>query len=115
MMVETDRAIIVPPSREGDRNDYALDAVRAHHDRFWVIGRIPLKDKQASRLPAGWKQQPGVRGVRLTFLRALASWPRDATALWFWSAAERAAIAVVVLSARMSELAARLGPRRRTR
>ena len=101
-----DRAIIVPPSWEGDRNDYALDAVRAHPDRFWVMGRIPLKDKQASGLLAEWKEQPGMLGVRLTFLRQQASWLRDETAAWFWPAAERAAIPVMVLAARMSELSA---------
>jgi predicted TIM-barrel fold metal-dependent hydrolase len=72
-----DRAIIVPPSWEGDRNDYALDAAGARPDRFRVMGRIALKDKRAPHLLAAWKQQPGMLGVRLTFLRAQASRVRD--------------------------------------
>ncbi len=36
------RAVIVPPSWEGDRNDLALEAARLHPDRFAVMGRPPL-------------------------------------------------------------------------
>ena len=39
-----DRAVIVPPSWEGDRNDYALEAVRRYPTRFAVMGRIPITD-----------------------------------------------------------------------
>jgi predicted TIM-barrel fold metal-dependent hydrolase len=38
-----DRAIIVPPSWEGDRNDYALEAARTYRKRSAVMGRIPLR------------------------------------------------------------------------
>src|SRR5262245_23443098 len=38
-----DRAVIVPPSWTGDRNDYALEAARRFPDRFAVMGRISLK------------------------------------------------------------------------
>jgi predicted TIM-barrel fold metal-dependent hydrolase len=101
-----DRAIIVPASWDGDGNDDALDAVAAHPDRFWVMGRIPLKDPQASRRLAQWKEQPGMLGDRLTFLGAQAARLRDETAAWFWPMAERGAIPVMVLAARMSDLAA---------
>src|ERR1700723_3679939 len=37
-----DRAVIVPPSWEGNRNDVALAAAAAHPDRFAVLGRPPL-------------------------------------------------------------------------
>src|SRR5215831_12951462 len=36
-----DRAVIVPPSWEGERNDVALEAARLHPDRFAVMGRFP--------------------------------------------------------------------------
>src|ERR1039458_455786 len=36
-----DRAVIVPPSWEGDRNDLALAAAAAHPDKFAVMGRRP--------------------------------------------------------------------------
>jgi predicted TIM-barrel fold metal-dependent hydrolase len=37
-----DRAVIVPPSWEGGRNDLALAAARSDPDRYAVMGRIPL-------------------------------------------------------------------------
>ena len=37
-----DRAVIVPPSWPGDRNDYGLEAVKRYPHRFAVMGRIPL-------------------------------------------------------------------------
>jgi len=36
-----DRVLILPPSWEGDRTDYALEASAAHPDRFGVMARIP--------------------------------------------------------------------------
>ena len=41
------RAILIPPSWEGDRVDYALEAAKRHPDRFAVMGRIPLKNPQS--------------------------------------------------------------------
>jgi predicted TIM-barrel fold metal-dependent hydrolase len=37
-----DRAVIIPPSWPGDRNDYALEAVKRYPARFRVMGRVPL-------------------------------------------------------------------------
>ena len=42
-----DRAVIVPPSWPGDRNDYALEAVKRYPNRFRVMGRIPLQDPKS--------------------------------------------------------------------
>jgi len=33
------RAVIVPPMWEGDRNDLALEATRLHPERFAIMGR----------------------------------------------------------------------------
>ena len=63
-----DRAVIVPPSWPGDRNDYGLEAAKRYPNRFAVMGRIPLKNPQAPALLPKWKEQPGMLGVRLTFL-----------------------------------------------
>src|SRR4030081_607425 len=37
-----DRAVIVPPSWPGDRNDYAIEAVQRHPTRFRIMGKLPL-------------------------------------------------------------------------
>ena len=61
------RAVLVPPSWEGDRNDLALEAERQYPDRFAVMGRLALRDPNAHALVAGWKKQPGMLGMRFTF------------------------------------------------
>jgi predicted TIM-barrel fold metal-dependent hydrolase len=101
-----DRAVIVPPSWEGERNDYALAAARKYPDRLAVMGRITLNDPQApARLPA-WKKQPGMLGIRLTFNGAQKTWLSDGTADWFWPAAAKAGVPVMILVAgRQAEFA----------
>ena len=92
-----DRAILVPPSIDADRNDYALEAVRKHPDRFAVMGKVPLKTAAGKDALKGWRDQPGMLGVRLTFHRdADRPWLTDGTADWFWPEAERHCIPVMV-------------------
>lgn len=93
-----DRAVIVPPSWPGDRNDYALEAVKRYPGRFAVMGRIPLKDPNSAALLSNWKAQPGMLGIRLTFLGPAAKWLDDGTADWFWPAAEKTGLPVMVLA-----------------
>ncbi len=96
-----DRAVIVPPSWEGDRNDLALAAATAHPDKFAVMGRPPL----AVLKPGGpdplaldrWREQPGMLGIRVTTAgagaRALFTAPEGD---WLWQAAERAGLPAMV-------------------
>src|SRR6202165_5308265 len=90
------RAILVPPSIDANRNDYALEAVRKHPDRFAVMGKVPLKPAGKDVLK-GWRDEPGMLGVRLTFHRdADRPWLTDGTADWFWPEAEFHDIPVMV-------------------
>ena len=98
-----DRVVIVPPSWEGDRVDYALEAAKRYPDRFAVMGRIPLKSPQAPDLLPKWKDQPGMLGLRLTFLGAQAAWLTDGTAEWIWPAAEKAGLPIMFLSGKLPE------------
>lgn len=59
-----DRAIIVPPSWEGDRNDVALRAAADHPHRFAVMGRIAPDPALLGALPR-WRAHPGMLGARL--------------------------------------------------
>jgi L-fuconolactonase len=94
-----DRAIIVPPSWEGDRNDLAMEAALLLPDRFAMRGRLAIERPESRSLVDTWKCQPGMLGVRLTFHRgAYRTWLTDSTADWFWVAAERAGIAVMVFA-----------------
>jgi predicted TIM-barrel fold metal-dependent hydrolase len=93
-----DRVVVVPPSWPGDRNDYGLEAAQRYPQRFAVMGRISLeKPESAARLPK-WKEQPGMLGIRLTFLGQQAAWLTDGTANWIWPAAEKAGLPIMFLA-----------------
>jgi L-fuconolactonase len=91
------RAVLVPPSWEGDRNDVALEAAHAYPDRFAVMGRIALQEPASRALIDGWTTQPGMLGLRLTLHgKYYRPWLTDGTADWIWPAAERAGIPLMV-------------------
>jgi predicted TIM-barrel fold metal-dependent hydrolase len=92
-----DRVVIVPPGLN-DRNDYAIEAAKRYPNRFAVMGRIPLQDPKSAALLPKWKEQPGMLGVRVTFLGPAAAWLDDGTANWFWPAAEKAGLPVMFLA-----------------
>jgi predicted TIM-barrel fold metal-dependent hydrolase len=100
-----DRAVIVPPSWEGDRNDYALEAVRLYPSRFAVMGRIPLTEPKFAEQFPDWKKQPGMKGIRVTFHPPQWTWLIDGTADWFWPAAEKYALPVMFYGAPMAHFA----------
>jgi predicted TIM-barrel fold metal-dependent hydrolase len=93
-----DRAVIVPPSWPGDRNDYGLEAARRYPNRFAVMGRIPITKPELAALLPKWREQPGILGVRLTFMREQAELLKGNTADWFWPAAEKAGLPVMFLA-----------------
>jgi len=99
------RAVIVPPSWEGDRNDYALEAVRRFPTRFAVMGRIPLADPQTAKLLPEWKKQPGMLGIRVTFHPPQWPWLSDGTTDWFWPLAEKFNLPVMFYGAPMPQFA----------
>ena len=92
-----DRAILIPPSFEGDRCDYSLEAASKFPERFAVMGRVPIERPEGREMLETWKKQPGMLGVRLTFHHEWdESWIKDGTADWFWPAAERLNIPVML-------------------
>ena len=96
---EVERAIIVPPSWEGDRNDYALEAARLHPDRFAVMGRIGIDDVQAPAQVARWLTNPGMLGIRLNFTPKLVQPLRQGYAEWLWTLAEDLQIPIMAHTA----------------
>jgi len=107
-----DRAILIPPSWEGERADYTLEAVAKYPARFAIMGRLPINRPEARRMLETWKDQPGMLGVRLTFHHEWdRPWITDGTADWFWPAAERLGIPVMLnaptLQAEIGRIAAR--------
>jgi predicted TIM-barrel fold metal-dependent hydrolase len=106
-----DRAVIVPPSWPGDRNDYAIEAAKRYPARFGIMGRIAVEKPESAALLPKWREQPGMLGVRLTFHRAQAALLEKGAADWFWPAAEKAGLPVMFLapgnSARFAPIAQR--------
>src|SRR4051794_17108228 len=90
-----DRVVIVPPSWPGDRNDYAIEAARRHPNRFAIMGRVPVQDPKSAALFAKWKEQPGMKGIRLTFMREQASLLTSGSADWVWAEAEKAGLPIM--------------------
>ena len=99
------RAILVPPSWEGDRNDVALDATHRYPDRLAVMGRIDVAaGPDAARLQA-WRSVPRLLGGRLTFHRPPArQWLTDGTADWVWGQAERVGLPLMIYAPYLTEV-----------
>lgn len=93
------RAIIVPPSWEGDRNDLGLDAARSHPERLAVMGRFDTEAPGASERVATWRRQPGMLGMRFTF-RGAGEYSRtlnEGRLDWLWAAAEKAGVPIMMM------------------
>jgi L-fuconolactonase len=94
-----DRVILVPPSWDGYRNDYALEAAQKHPDRFAVMGKIPINDLASKEKMADWLTQPGMLGFRISFRHSgTHSWLDDGTADWFWADCEWYDIPVMIFA-----------------
>ena len=106
-----DRVVVVPPSWPGDRNDYALEAARRYPQRFHVMGRIPLEKPESAKLLPAWRDQPGMLGIRVLFNGEMASWLSNGTADWFWPAAEKANVPVMVFAPAQGPALARVAER----
>ena len=107
-----DRAVIVPPSWPGDRNDYALEAVKRYPTRFRIMGKLPLQDPKGAALLPKWKEQPGMVGLRVIFnTPQTAAWLTDGTVDWFWAAAEKAELPVMCFAPASTALFGRVAER----
>src|SRR5262245_10413267 len=94
-----DRVILVPPSWDGYRNDYALEAVQKHPDRFAVMGKVPLNDPASKQLMPNWLKQPGMLGFCISCRHSgTYAWLDDGTADWFWAECERHDIPLMIFA-----------------
>jgi len=91
------RAVLVPPSWEGDRNDLALAAAKQYPDRFAVMGRLDTDASDGRKLLAQWREQPGMLGLRFTFRRAHLSAPLEEGRIdWVWEGAQAAGLPIMM-------------------
>ena len=62
-----DRAVLVPPSWEGERNDVVAAACQRYPERFRYAARLNYHDPGAREFIANWRQQRGMVALQLTF------------------------------------------------
>ena len=106
-----DRVVIVPPTLEGERIDYGQEALKRYPGRFAIMARIPINRPDRAQRLASLRDQPGVLGVRLNFIRDQAAWLTDGTADSFWPAAEKAGLPVMFLTSGQTSLFASIAER----
>lgn len=91
-----DAAVIHPPGWDPGADELALDAARRYPNRLSILGKVPLDAPESSRQRLqGWKNQPGMLGLRFTFLLPhQQSWPTDGSIDWVWPVAEQEGLPV---------------------
>jgi predicted TIM-barrel fold metal-dependent hydrolase len=95
-----DRAVIHPVMWDPDSNELAVEAARAHPNRFAIMGWIYLDQPERRALLETWKSRPGMKGLRFYFSTPRSrSWPDDGTLDWLWPTAERLGIPVSLAAA----------------
>ena len=63
-----DAAVIHPPGWDPNSTDMALAAVQNYPGRFAIMGAVPLDRSDSRARIAGWREQPGMLGLRYGFL-----------------------------------------------
>jgi L-fuconolactonase len=93
------RTVAVPPTWEGFSNEESLRAAKLYPDRFAVMGRIAIDEPASRALMPAWKNQPGMLGIRMALHQGRPRlWLEDGTADWFWDAAERYDVPIMVFA-----------------
>ncbi len=94
-----DAAIIHPPGWDPGSTEMAFGAVQAYPGRFAIMGSLPLDQAQSRDRIAGWRQQPGMLGLRYTFLHDPdRQWLHDGKLDWLWVEAEKANVPISMLA-----------------
>jgi predicted TIM-barrel fold metal-dependent hydrolase len=95
-----DAAVLHPPSTLGEKvNEIAVEAVKAHPDKFCILGHFDLQAPNREEIVRNWRQRPGMLGFRFTFNQPQQkAWWTDGSLDWFWKACERESLPVGLLA-----------------
>jgi predicted TIM-barrel fold metal-dependent hydrolase len=94
-----DAAVIHPPDWDPGATELAFKAVRDYPRRFAIMGALPLDDPGTRARIAGWRRQPGMLGLRYSFLSDPARrWLTDGTIDWLWAEAEKADVPIYMIA-----------------
>ena len=91
-------AVIHPPSWDPDSDAMAAQAVADHPDRFAILSALDLDDPASPGRLAGWRDQPGMLGLRYLFLDDQARRLTDGSLDWLWAGAEDHGIPIAMLA-----------------
>jgi predicted TIM-barrel fold metal-dependent hydrolase len=92
-------AVIHPPSWDPNCDAMAAKAVRDYPGRFAIMGSLPLDKPGSADRIATWRQQPGILGLRYTFLHEPARQTlHDGGYDWLFAAAEKAHVPIAMLA-----------------
>ena len=91
------RAILVPPSWEGERNDVVLAAAQAYPERYAVMGRLDPLDPRSPERIRTWRDTPGQLGLRFTFHRpSFEHLLTEGHLNWLWPLAEKHGVPIMM-------------------
>lgn len=90
-----DKALLVSPTWEGNRNDLVLDAVERWPDRFRAIGRFQLDAPNISELQS-WAGDPRIVAGRTVFINHTSELLSDATTNWIWETASEIGLPMMI-------------------
>jgi predicted TIM-barrel fold metal-dependent hydrolase len=95
-----DAAVLHPPSTLGEAmNALAVEAVKAHPDKFCILGNFDLLAPNRLDIVKNWRQRPGMLGFRFTFNQPhQKAWWTDGSLDWFWDACEKEGLPVGLLA-----------------
>jgi predicted TIM-barrel fold metal-dependent hydrolase len=94
-----DAAVIHPPGWDPGSTEMAFAAVKKYPRRFAIMGALPLDKPESRGRIAGWRSQPGMLGLRYTFLHDPARrWLHDGDLEWLWTEAEAAGVPIAMLA-----------------
>ncbi len=104
-------AVIHPPGWDPNSTAMAFEAVRDYPGRFAIMGHLPLEPSSREKI-ASWRTQPGMLGLRYTFLhdparQALADGKFD----WLFAECEKHGVPVATLATDSLEVLGKIAER----
>ncbi len=91
--------LLHPPGWDPNSGKISEEAAAKYPNRFAILGNFPLDKPENRSLIDGWKQRPGMLGLRYAFTQPhQASWMTDGTMDWLWPAAEKAGIPIALMA-----------------
>jgi len=91
------KAILVPPSWEGERNDICIAAAKKYPQHYAVMGRLDPQALESRETIRNWNTDNGMLGLRFTFHRpSLQPLLTQGTVNWLWPLAEDLQIPIMM-------------------